>query len=174
MKTGYLTCVTVLEYEEFVKIINIAAKMTAFEDDFKQQEHEQHFTNKENLKDIYDYETIYLVTIDDFSVITFVEPDDGYRDRTITLVIPAINYKPLPKPVWVKYRFDRDTADIYGSALVIHNSKDETIFNCCTEDLNDWYPSGVINYYPENMGWGLYELRTYYSKIHSKSKRKIS
>lgn len=152
MKTGYLTCVTVLEYEEFVKIINIASKMTAFEDDFKQQEHEQHFTNKENLKDIYDYETIYLVTIDDFSVITFIEPDDGYRDRTITLVIPAINYKPLPKPVWVKYRFDRDTADIYGSALVIHNSKDETIFNCCTENLDDWYPSGVINYFPENMG----------------------
>ena len=152
MKTGYLTCVTVLEYEEFVKIINIASKMTAFEDDFKQQEHEQRYTIKEKLKDIYDYETIYLVTIDDFSVITFVEPDDGYRDRTVILIIPAINYKPLPKPVWVKYRFDRDTADIYGSALVVHNSKDETIFNCCTEDLNDWYPSGVINYFPENMG----------------------
>ena len=152
MKTGYLTCVTVLEYEEFVKIINIAAKMTAFEDDFKQQEHEKRFSNKELLKDIYDYETIYLVTIDDFSIITFVEPDDGYRDRTVILIIPAINYKPLPKPVWVKYRFDRDTADIYGSALVIHNSKDETIFNCCTEDLNDWYPSGVVHYLPENMG----------------------
>jgi len=152
MKTGYLTCVTVLEYEEFVKIINIASKMTAFEDDFKQQEHEQRYTIKEKLKDIYDYETIYLVTIDDFSVITFVEPDDGYRDRTVILIIPAINYKPLPKPVWVKYRFDRDIADIYGSALVVHNSKDETIFNCCTEDLNDWYPSGVINYFPENMG----------------------
>ena len=152
MKTGYLTCVTVLEYEEFVKIINIASKMTAFEDDFKQQEHEKRFSSKDNLKDIYDYETIYLVTIDDFSVITFVEPDDAYRDRTVILIIPAINYKPLPKPVWVKYRLDRDTENIYSSPLVIHNSKDETIFNCCTEDLNDWYPSGVINYFPENMG----------------------
>lgn len=156
MKTGYLTCVTVLEYEEFVKIINIAAKMTAFEDDFKQQEHEKRYSNKEKLKDIYDYETIYLVTIDDFSIITFVEPDDAYRDRTVILIIPAINYKPLPKPVWVKYRFDKDTTDIYASALVIHNSKDETIFNCCTENLDDWYPSGIINYLPENMG-GLYE-----------------
>ena len=152
MKTGYLTCVTVLEYEEFLKIINIAAKMTAFEDDFKQQEHKKRFSNKDLLKDIYSYETIYLINIDDFSVITFVEPDDGYRDRTVTLVIPAINYKPLPKPVWVKYRLYVSTGSEYASALVIHNSKDETIFNCCTENLDDWYPSGIINYLPENMG----------------------
>ena len=66
MKTGYLTCVTVLEYEEFLKIISMAAKMTAFEDDFKQQEHEKRYSNKDLLKDIYSYETIYLVTIDDF------------------------------------------------------------------------------------------------------------
>lgn len=152
MKTGYLTCVTVLEYEEFLKIISMAAKMTAFEDDFKQQEHEKHYSNKDLLKDIYSYETIYLVTIDDFSVITFVEPDDGYRDRTVTLVIPAINYKPLPKPVWVKYRLYLSTSSEYASALVIHNSKDEPIFNCCTENLDDWYPAGIINYAPENMG----------------------
>ena len=152
LKFGYLTCVTVLDYEEYVKIISIAARMTAFEDDFKQQEHERRFSNKDLLKDIYSYETIYLVTIDDFSVITFVEPDDGYRDRTVTLVIPAINYKPLPKPVWVKYSLDAQTNDMYGSALVIKNSKDEPIFTCCTEDLNDWYPRGIINYSPENMG----------------------
>jgi len=152
MKTGYLTCVTVLEYEEFVKIISMAAKMTAVEDDSKQHEHEKRYSNKDLLKDIYSYETIYLVTIDDFSVITFVEPDDGYRDRTVTLVIPAINYKPLPKPVWVKYRLDVSTGSRYESALVIHNSKDETIFNCCTENLDDWYPCGIINYSPENMG----------------------
>lgn len=151
MKTGYLTCVTVLDYEEYEKIISMAAKMTAFEDDFKQQEHEKRFSNKDLLKDIYTYGTIYLVTIDDFSVITFVEPDDGYRDRTVTLVIPAINYKSLPKPVWVKYSFDSDTENIYGSALTIKNSKDKPIFNCCTKNLDDWYPSGIINYFPENM-----------------------
>ncbi len=95
---------------------------------------------------------VYLFVLDGITYKAVEDPADGYRSmcKELEICIDKVSYRFPPQKVVGKMKDD----DKYGNNDVIQFYDfitDKLVLEIGTENYDDWYPTCVMNWYPENL-----------------------
>jgi len=88
-------------------------------------------------------------TLDSIHYMAVEDPNDGYRsylsDVVITDEAPKYVFPPVPVVCTTDNIIDNDILEFYD--IITHS----LVLRIGTENLDDYYPTCIIDYYPENL-----------------------
>lgn len=166
MTQGNLIGLRFISGSELVKILKTLKNIEEIDEEFDGA------SNVFNHYPIYDYmledfemkdvETV-LFKVDEINYLAYVDPDDGYRSRSVLLKLPEQMNLITPFPVPIPVTIEVDKEDSYNPYADDEDDDDDSyrqtdrwniILNYCgkplleigTKNIDDYYPAGVINY----------------------------
>lgn len=166
MTNGNLIGLRFISGSELVKILKTLKNIEEIDEEFDGA------SNVFNHYPIYDYmledfkmkdvESV-LFKVDEINYLAYVDPDDGYRSRSVLLTLPEQMdlITPFTKPIPVTIEVDRENSynpyadeddeddDTFRQVDrwdIILNYHGNPLLEIGTKDIDDYYPAGVINY----------------------------
>jgi len=100
-----------------------------------------------------DYGDDYLICIDGINYLMIEDLNDGYRSNMLDPEITdrEIKNKFEEQEVFIKHRTDGHYSGEEADVMEIYSMSGDLILEIGTENIDDYYPSAIFNYSPENM-----------------------
>jgi|ERR1051325_1448921 hypothetical protein len=97
---------------------------------------------------------VFLVRLGDKTYKFSEDPDDGYRSylSTVFVVDTEVSYKFPPQKVYAAMK-PRDESDYYDHEILqfFDAENHELVLEVGTDDVEDYYPTCVMHWYPQNL-----------------------